>query len=162
MRQRRYGIGPANPELKRFAGTFREIVFVFKTKIQEMNSLNRPALIVAALAGVPAALFFDLTDITGYRREQLAEVFDTSLKTFQRYDREKRTLTPQDGERLLKMKALFEHGTDVFDSVESFRRWLDKPAYGLDNQVPFLLLHTSGGMDLIQDELIRIEYGDLA
>jgi putative toxin-antitoxin system antitoxin component (TIGR02293 family) len=60
------------------------------------------------------------------------------------------------------MKALFEHGTDVFGSVESFRRWLDKPAYGLDNQVPFALLHTSGGMDLIQDELIRIEYGDLA
>jgi len=60
------------------------------------------------------------------------------------------------------MKALFEHGADVFGSAESFRRWLDKPACGLDNQVPFALLHTSGGMDLIQDELIRIEYGDLA
>ncbi len=127
-----------------------------------MQVLNRPALVVAALAGVPAALFFDLADLTGHRREQLAAVFDTSLKTFQRYDREHRTITPQDGERLLKMKALFEHGADVFGSVDSFRRWLDKPAYGLDNQIPFVLLQTSGGMDLIQDELIRIEYGDLA
>ncbi len=127
-----------------------------------MVTINRTALVFSALKGVPAALFFELADLTGYRREQLADVFDTSLKTFQRYEREQRRLNPQDSERILKLKALFEYGTDVFGSTESFRRWLDKPAYGLDGQVPFGLLHTSGGMDLIQDELVRIEYGDLA
>ena len=127
-----------------------------------MIATNQTALVFAALKGVPAALFFELADLTGYRREQLANVFDTSLKTFQRYDREQRRLKPQDSERLLKLKALFEHGTEVFDSAESFRRWLDKPAYGLGGQMPFDRLHTSGGMDLIQDELVRIEYGDLA
>ena len=119
-------------------------------------------MVLSALKGVPATLFFELADLTGYRREQLADVFDTSLKTFQRYEREQRRLNPQDSERILKLKSLFEYGTDIFGSAESFRRWLDKPAYGLGGQVPFSLLHTSGGMDLIQDELIRIEYGDLA
>jgi hypothetical protein len=47
-----------------------------------MQALNRPALVVAALAGVPAALFFDLTNITGYRREQLAEVLIHRSKRF--------------------------------------------------------------------------------
>jgi len=127
-----------------------------------MIAINRTAMVLSALKGVPATLFFELADLTGYRREQLADVFDTSLKTFQRYEREQRRLNPQDSERILKLKSLFEYGTDIFGSAESFRRWLDKPAYGLGGQVPFSLLHTSGGMDLIQDELIRIEYGDLA
>ncbi|TAE24767.1 MAG: DUF2384 domain-containing protein [Cytophagales bacterium] len=127
-----------------------------------MTAINRTHITLAAFRGIPASLFSELIQITGYGREQLAEVFGLSLRTFQRYEREQRNVTPQDGERMLKLKALFEQGTDVFGSLESFRRWLDKPAFGLGGQLPFLLLHTSGGMDLIMDELTRIEYGDLA
>ena len=123
---------------------------------------NRPALVMLALQGVPAARFFEIADLTGYKREQLAEVFDTSLKTFQRYEREQKKLNPQDSEKVLKIVALFQTGEAVFGSAAAFRRWMDKPAYGLGNQVPFLLLHTSGGIDLITDELMRIDYGDLA
>jgi len=123
---------------------------------------DRNRLVLAALRGVPALLFFEMADQTGYRREQVAEVFDTSLKTFQRYEREQRKLNPQDSEKVLKIQALFGRGADVFGSAEAFRRWMDKPAFGLGGQVPFVLLHTSGGIDLIMDELIRIDYGDLA
>lgn len=119
-------------------------------------------LVLTALKGVPAALFFQMADVTGYKREQLADLFDTSLKTFQRYEREQRNLNPQDSEKALKIMALFQRGADVFGSAASFRRWMDKPAYGLGSQIPFDLLHTSGGIDLIADELVRIEYGDLA
>ncbi|MCK8494064.1 DUF2384 domain-containing protein [Spirosoma sp. RP8] len=127
-----------------------------------MTVLDRTALVFSALKGVPAIGFFEIADLTGYRREQLAEVFDTSLKTFQRYERENKKLNPQDSEKVLKIRALFQTGESVFGSAAAFRRWMDKPAYGLGNQVPFDLLHTSGGIDLIMDEVIRIEYGDLA
>ncbi len=60
------------------------------------------------------------------------------------------------------LKALNQKGESVFGSAHAFRRWMDKPAYGLGGQVPFVLLHTSGGIDLIMDEVTRIEYGDLA
>lgn len=123
---------------------------------------DRTALVFSALKGVPATRFFDIVNLTGYKREQLAEVFDTSLKTFQRYEREHRKLNPQDSEKVLKIMSLFQTGESVFGSADSFRRWMDKPAYGLGNQVPFELLHTSGGIDLVMDEVIRIEYGDLA
>ncbi|MVM37143.1 DUF2384 domain-containing protein [Spirosoma sp. HMF3257] len=123
---------------------------------------DRTALVFSALKGVPATRFFDIVNLTGYKREQLAEVFDTSLKTFQRYEREHRKLNPQDSEKVLKIMSLFQTGELVFGSADSFRRWMDKPAYGLGNQVPFELLHTSGGIDLVMDEVIRIEYGDLA
>lgn len=123
---------------------------------------DRISLVILALQGVPATRFFDIADLTGYKREQLAEVFDTSLKTFQRYEREQKKLNPQDSEKVLKIMALFQTGESVFGSADSFRRWMDKPAYGLGYQIPFDLLHTSGGIDLIMDELTRIEYGDLA
>lgn len=127
-----------------------------------MITQDRTALIVSALKGVPATRFFEAADLTGYKREQLAEVFDTSLKTFQRYEREQKKLNPQDSEKVLKIMGLFQMGESVFGSADAFRRWMDKPAYGLGNQVPFDLLHTSGGIDLILDEVVRIEYGDLA
>lgn len=119
-------------------------------------------MVLAALQGIPALLFFNVADQTGYRREQVADVFDTSLKTFQRYEREHRNLSPQDSEKVLKIQVLFTRGAEVFGAVEAFRRWMDKPAFGLGNQVPFSLLRTSGGIDLIMDELIRIDFGDLA
>ncbi len=127
-----------------------------------MIAHDRTILVLTALKGVPAATFFEMADLTGYKREQLADLFDTSLKTFQRYEREHRNLNPQDSEKALKIMALFQKGEQVFDSAGAFRRWMDKPAYGLGGQVPFDLLHTSGGIDLIVDELVRIEYGDLA
>ncbi len=127
-----------------------------------MITQDRTNLVLRALQGVSATAFFETAERTGYKREQLAEVFDTSLKTFQRYEREQKKLNPQDSEKVLKITALFQQGEAVFGSVDAFRRWMDKPAYGLGNQVPFTLLHTSGGIDLIMDELIRIEYGDLA
>ena len=127
-----------------------------------MVTPDRTALVFLALKGVPATHFFEIADLTGYKREQLAEVFDTSLKTFQRYEREHKKLNPQDSEKILKIMALFQTGESVFGTGSAFRRWMDKPAYGLGNQIPFDLLHTSGGIDLVMDEVIRIEYGDLA
>ena len=127
-----------------------------------MIASDRTTLVILALQGVPATRFFEIADLTGYKREQLAEVFDTSLKTFQRYEREQKKLNPQDSEKVLKIMALFQTGESVFGSAGAFRRWMDKPAYGLGNQIPFELLHTSGGIDLIMDEVMRIEYGDLA
>lgn len=127
-----------------------------------MLTVDRTTLVFLALNGVPAARFFEIADLTGYKREQLAGVFDTSLKTFQRYEREQKKLNPQDSEKVLKIVILFQTGASVFGSADAFRRWMDKPAYGLGNQVPFDLLHTSGGIDLVMDEVTRIEYGDLA
>lgn len=154
------------PAVNRFVtGEQKDIFLCYPDKFPifaDMVIQDRTTLVLLALKGVPAKLFFDIADLTGYRREQLAEIFDTSLKTFQRYEREQKKLNPQDSEKVLKITALFQKGEQVFSSVDAFRRWMDKPAYGLGYQIPFELLHTSGGIDLIMDELIRIEYGDLA
>jgi putative toxin-antitoxin system antitoxin component (TIGR02293 family) len=92
----------------------------------------------------------------------LADLLHVSLKTFQRYRKDNKRLNPAISEHLLKLLALFQQGNEVFGSIDSFNRWLKKPAFGLGNQIPLELLETSGGIDLVMDQLLRIAYGDLA
>ena len=123
---------------------------------------DKISIVLSSRRGVDAVLFFDLAELSGYRREAFAPLFDTSLKTLLRYRDTKRKLSPAAGELALKMLALFQHGEIIFGSIAEFRSWLDVPAYGLGHQRPFDLMQTSGGIDLIDDELTRIEFGALA
>jgi putative toxin-antitoxin system antitoxin component (TIGR02293 family) len=123
---------------------------------------DKISIVMTSRRGVDAIAFWDVTELTGYRREEMATLFDTSLKTLLRYRDTNRKLSPAAGELALKIMALFRHGEEVFGSIDEFRSWLNTPAYGLGGQVPYLLMQTSGGIDLIDDELSRIEFGALA
>ena len=57
---------------------------------------------------------------------------------------------------------MFRKGIRVFGNKESFIRWINKPAYGIGEIVPFEIINTSTGIDLIEDELSRIEFGATA
>lgn len=120
------------------------------------------SIVLSSRRGVDAIAFFDLADLSGFKREEVARLFDTSLKTLLRYRDTNRKLSPATGELVLKMLALFRHGEEVFGSISEFGGWLSTAAYGLGNQIPFELMQTSGGIDLIDDELSRIKYGALA
>lgn len=61
-----------------------------------------------------------------------------------------------------QLRDLLIHGEAIFGSVATFKNWLNMPAYGLGNQIPYSLLKAIGGIDLIDDELCRIEFGALA
>ena len=63
---------------------------------------------------------------------------------------------------MLKLFSLFKKGEIVFGNSDEFQKWIEKPAYGLGYKIPKELMQTPAGIDLIMDELIRIEYGDLA
>jgi len=54
---------------------------------------------------------------------------------------------------------MFRNGIRVFGNKESFVRWINKPAYGIGEIVPIEIINTSTDIDLIEDELSRIEYG---
>ncbi len=123
---------------------------------------DKISIVMTSRRGVDAIAFWDVAELTGYRREEIARLLDTSLKTLLRYRETNRKLSPATGELALKIMALFRHGEEIFGSISEFRSWLNTPAYGLGNQIPYSLMQTSGGIDLIDDELYRIEFGALA
>lgn len=123
---------------------------------------NNQVLTLAALKGLKTGLFSDVILLTGFSRDIVAGWLDISSKTLMNYEKQSKYLNPASTELLLKIILLFEKGLKVFGDRIHFIRWLEKPAYGLGGVVPIEIMRTSGGVDLISDELTRIEYGDLA
>ncbi|MFD3001055.1 antitoxin Xre/MbcA/ParS toxin-binding domain-containing protein [Pontibacter toksunensis] len=120
------------------------------------------SLVMAAREGVLAKVAFEVADRLLLHLSQMADILHITTKTLQSYKQSKKKLNPANSEQTLKLFALQMKGKEVFGAADAFRRWLEKPAYGLDGQVPLDLLETSGGIDLVMEELERIAYGDLA
>ena len=120
------------------------------------------AIVLTAHQGIPAAVFFEVAHLYGYKEQRIAELLDISVRTFKRYQQENKKLSPRNSEVLLKLMALFKQGLEIFGELEAFKRWLEKAAFGLGNHQPYELMKTSDGIDLVMQELVRIEYGDLA
>jgi putative toxin-antitoxin system antitoxin component (TIGR02293 family) len=119
-------------------------------------------IVVEAKKGINAKAFFDVVSISGIDRNKLAGLMNVSLKTLLRYKQQNKKLSATKSERVLKLIALYKKGNEIFGDSAAFRRWLEKPAYGLSDMTPLELMHTSGGIDLIREELSRIESGDVA
>ncbi len=130
-------------------------------KYQVSRSSNF-SLVDQAHGGVPVSAFFDLLRISGLSKSELSGLLDISFKTIQRYQKEGKSLNALNSEQLLKMIALYQKAEEVFGDISSFNRWLRKPAHGLGGKVPLKLMQTPGGIDLIYNELVQIEYGALA
>ena len=120
------------------------------------------ALVMEARTGVAAKTAFDIAALLQFSVDELADLLHTTTKTLRTYRQGNKRLAPAASEQVLKLLALAQQGVEVFGSPGAFRRWLDKPAYGLGQQAPLALLETSGGIDLVADEVSRIAYGDFA
>ena len=127
-----------------------------------VEASNEFEMATKAQSGLATSAFFDLAEVSGLSNQELSSLLDLSFKTIQRYDKEGKKLNALNSEQLLKLIALYQKAEVVFGDISSFNRWLRKPAAGIGNKKPFNFLRTPGGIDLIRDELIRIEYGALA
>jgi len=125
-------------------------------------SNNSIALLTNAKHGLNAKAALDFIALSGFTYEEFQETFKTTVKTIQNYAVQDLKLDAPLSEKLLKSFALFHKGTEIFGSVKAFTEWLNTSSVGLGNQIPFDLMDTITGIDLIEEELIRIEYGALA
>jgi putative toxin-antitoxin system antitoxin component (TIGR02293 family) len=123
------------------------------------NSYN---LLINARRGVDTKIFYDIVLLSGLEKDRLAAMFHLSLKTIMRYTQANKPLDTPTGEQALKIMALFQKGTEIFGDLRALRSWLAKPQYGLGQQIPFELMESSLGIDLVSEELSRIEYGATA
>jgi putative toxin-antitoxin system antitoxin component (TIGR02293 family) len=123
---------------------------------------NPVALLTSSKKGLEAKAALDFLNLSGFSHQQFQDTFKTTVKTIQNYTNQAQKLDASLSEKILKAFSLFEKGIAVFGSADVFYNWLNQPAYGLGNQIPFDILDTFTGVNLIEEELIRLEYGDLA
>jgi len=123
---------------------------------------NNISLLNKAKKGLQPEAVFDFISISDLPGKSIEHALNKSMKSFQNYKEKRTMLDTVTSEKLLKLFALYRKGAEVFGSIDDFSHWISRPAYGLGNQVPIDIIDTMTGIDLINEELVRIEYGDLA
>ncbi|TDX00549.1 type II RES/Xre toxin-antitoxin system antitoxin [Dinghuibacter silviterrae] len=123
---------------------------------------NAIALQYDAKKGLKPDAVFDFIALSQYSAQVVEQLLKKTFKTLTTYKAQNTPLDSTISEKLLKLFALYDKGITVFGSVEAFNEWMAAPAFGLGNQVPQTFIDTITGIDLVGEELSRIEYGDLA
>ncbi len=78
-------------------------------------------------------------------------------------DKEKNSsFKSQQSERILEIKQLYGKGVEVFGDRDGFDQWLIIENLPLGRIRPIDLLDTAVGIQMVMDELVRIEHGILA
>ncbi len=89
-------------------------------------------------------------------------ILDLSERTLQRYKKDKRAFDTLQSEKIVQVTLLIRYGRDVFVDEKKFNQWLNTENLSIGNIKPKELLDSSFGIDLLKDELTRIENGILA
>lgn len=103
----------------------------------------------------------NLMEVTGITAIEMSVLVRTSDRTLRRYTAQQK-LNPEQSERLIELARLYSRGEEVFGSLDSFKEWMDSTVMALGNKKPKTFLDTSLGIDMLINELGRIEYGIFA
>jgi putative toxin-antitoxin system antitoxin component (TIGR02293 family) len=71
-------------------------------------------------------------------------------------------LSPAESDRALRLERIAEQADRVFGNREKAQRWLRKESRALEGRRPIDLLQSETGAHIIEEELVRIDYGMFA
>ena len=104
--------------------------------------------------GVKKADWKQLIKKIGATEKEFENILPTSISSMQK----KSVYGKETSERIYELARLFGLGYKVFDSHADFRNWLMTPSRALGKKKPFELLDSSFGFELVENEIIRIQY----
>jgi len=119
-------------------------------------------IIQAVREGINYASFSAFVGRLPFSLPEWSGFLHVSERTLQRYQKEKKTFDPAQSERIMQIALLMKMGNQVFGDGQKFNAWLEADNISLGKIKPKELLDSSFGINLLKDELIRIEHGILA
>jgi putative toxin-antitoxin system antitoxin component (TIGR02293 family) len=90
----------------------------------------------------------------GSTEKEFADILPVSISSMQK----KSVYGKETSERIYELAKLFGLGYEVFDSKEDFKNWLMTPSRALGDKKPFELLDSSFGFEMVENEIVRIQY----
>ncbi len=111
--------------------------------------------------GIPKKSLDHLMDNTGLTVAEISAIIRTSDRTLRRYTARQK-LNPEQSERIIELAKLYSRGEEVFGNMDAFKQWMNSTVMALGNRKPKTYLDTSLGIDLLMNELGRIEHGIFA
>ena len=83
-------------------------------------------------------------------------------RTLQRYKKNDTAFETIHAERILEIAKLQQRGKDIFGSLQNFDQWTRSKNIALGGLKPKEFLDSIFGIEMLNDELTRIEHGVLA
>ncbi|MES2113003.1 MAG: antitoxin Xre/MbcA/ParS toxin-binding domain-containing protein [Bacteroidota bacterium] len=108
--------------------------------------------------GLKPAALSDLITVTGATQIDVAKWLDITEPTLRKHIQSTKGLNAGISEHVIQLFELFNKGMDTFGSIDEFKSWLKHYNPAID-AIPFDLLDTITGINIILSELIRIDYG---
>jgi putative toxin-antitoxin system antitoxin component (TIGR02293 family) len=112
--------------------------------------------------GVDPGYFYNLSNRINLSLEDWSSFLHLSERTLQRYKKEKKNFDTIYSERIVQIDLLYKKGAEVFGNLHDFQTWMETMNIPLGKVRPKELLDTTYGINLIADELGRIEHGVFA
>ncbi|HEY5465140.1 MAG TPA: antitoxin Xre/MbcA/ParS toxin-binding domain-containing protein [Hanamia sp.] len=120
------------------------------------------SIIKAIKTGIKFSVFTSIAQNSPFTLNEWSGFLNISERSMQRHKKEKRTFDSDSSEKIIEITLLYKYGIEVFGNKEKFNSWLETKSVALGGVVPKELLDNTFGINLLKDELTRIEYGVLA
>ena len=128
-------------------------------ELKESFDSNR--LVTLVREGVQFSVFSKLLKRISFSLQEWSSFLHLSERTMQRYQKENKTFDISSSEKIIQITILYEFGVSVFGNKENFDSWLIAKNVALGSK-PIELLDTVFGIEIINNELIKIEHGIFA
>lgn len=138
--------------------TFRDLVSSWR--VEDDGGVY--ALMESVRKGVSFSDFHLVQGMTPFSIDEWSRLLHISRRTLERYKNEARVFDTLQSERIIRIALLMQQGKDVFGTHEKFHSWLSSDNVALGGIKPRALLDNVFGIELLKDELLRIEHGVLA
>jgi putative toxin-antitoxin system antitoxin component (TIGR02293 family) len=112
--------------------------------------------------GIRFPVFENFVEHSPFTMPEWSSFLHLSERTMQRYKKENSSFDSLQSERIVEIRLLYNYGQQVFGNTEYFNKWLETDNLVLGRIKPKMLLDSSFGINLLKDELSRIENGVLS
>lgn len=127
--------------------------------LEDIQALD---LIQMIRKGLSYPKFHSLFLEAAFTLTEWSKILHISERTMQRYESENKRFDPIQSEKIIQIATLHNYGVSVFGNAQKFHTWLYSKSIAMGGMMPKDLLDSTLGIELIQDELGRIEHGILA
>ncbi len=134
---------------------------VIQNMFPNRNLENSLGFIHLSRKGITTIDFALILDYMSISVKEIAKILPISERQLLRYDKDK--LFRKDlSSQILQVLRLYVKGYEIFGNKANFQKWMNRPSIALGSSTPFDLLDTPFGIQLVKNELGRMEHGVLS
>jgi putative toxin-antitoxin system antitoxin component (TIGR02293 family) len=130
-------------------------------KVLRQRIHSRLDLIALSRKGVPKEALVRLARFLSCTVHEVVDLLPVTERTLQRYSPEQ-PLNRVVSEHIIQLAEVAAKGVEVFLDKAAFLAWLHHPHTALANHTPLSLLSSRFGVEMVLDELGRLEHGVVA